>query len=186
MAIKALDLFDAYNQNKLPKDQAYLVSSFVNINTGYTRYEIISYSGVKAIYTEGDGLTFQSQGKKLHILVEPPSYPHKGTEPYLRPADEQIPLRFKELEILTSKNQIKTLIARGPIESLSSFTITKPRGFNISFVFFNHPDIYATMTLFFERSFNQDGTIPQADAKKFAKEAVAIVQKTMGFTGEHG
>lgn len=53
MAIKALDLFDAYNQNKLPKGQAYLVSSFVNINTGYTRYEIISYSGVKAIYPEG-------------------------------------------------------------------------------------------------------------------------------------
>ncbi|GHT58429.1 hypothetical protein FACS1894109_12630 [Spirochaetia bacterium] len=185
MAIKALDLFDAYNQNKLPKDQAYLVSSFVNINTGYTRYEIISYSGVKAIYTEGDGLTFQSQGKKLYILIEPASYPHKGTEPYLRPAGEQIPLRFKELEILTSKNQIKALIAKEPIESLTSFTVTKSRGFNISFVFFNHPDIYATMALFFERSFNQDGAIPQADAKKFAKEAATIIQKTMGFKNQY-
>ncbi|GHT67221.1 hypothetical protein FACS1894110_12310 [Spirochaetia bacterium] len=185
MAIKALDLFDAFNQNKLPKGQAYLVSSFVNDHTGYTRYEIISYSGVKAIYPEGDGLTFQSQGKKMHILVEPASYPHKGIEPYLRSGDEQIPLRFKELEIFTSRNQIKTLIAKQPIESLSSFTVTKPRGFNISFVFFNNPDIYATMALFFEKSFNQDAAIPQADAKKTAREVVTLIQKNMGFKNEY-
>jgi hypothetical protein len=185
MAIKALDLFDAYNQNKLPKNQAYLVSSFVNINTGYTRYEIISYSGVKAIYPEGDGLTFQSQGRKLHILVEPASYPHKGTEPYLRPGDEQIPLRFNEVEVFTSRNQIKTLIAREPIESLTSFTVMKSRGFNISFVFFNNPDLYATLALFFEKSFNQDGAIPQADAKKTAGEVIRLVQKTMGFKTEY-
>ncbi|GHV60862.1 hypothetical protein AGMMS49587_03560 [Spirochaetia bacterium] len=186
MAIKALDLFDAYNQNKLPKDLAYLVSSFINIQTGYTRYEIISYSGVKAIYLEGDGLTFQSQGQKLHILVEPATYPHKGTEPYLRPREEQIPLRFKEVEILTAKNQSKILIAREPIESLTSFTVTKPQGFNISFIFFNNPEIYATMALFLEKSFNQDAAVPQADAKKAAQEVIAIVQKTMSFKGSHG
>jgi hypothetical protein len=69
MAVKAMDLFEAYNQDKLPKDKAYIVSSFIHGASGYSRYEVISYSGVKDIFPEGDGLTFQSSGKKMHILI---------------------------------------------------------------------------------------------------------------------
>ena len=181
MAIKALDLFDAFNQDKLPKDQAYIVSSFINGNTGYAKYEIISYSAVKAIYPEGDGLTFQSSGKKMHILIEPASYPNKAIEPYLREKADQIPLRFKELSVITTRNQIKIYVAKQPIDSMSSFTVAKPVGFNISFLFFNQPDLYATLTKFFEQSFNKDAAVPQADAKKVAKEAVSVIQKQMAF-----
>ena len=66
MTPKAVDLFEAYTQDQLPKDQAYIVSSFVNTGNGVTIYEVISYSAVKAIYPEGEGLTFQSSGKKMH------------------------------------------------------------------------------------------------------------------------
>jgi hypothetical protein len=186
MAVKAMDLFDAYAQNKLPKDNAYVVSSFVNVNTGYVIYEVVSYSGVKAIYLEGNGLTFQSQGKKMHILIEPASYSHKGIEPYLRDTGEKIPLRFSELDVFTAKNQIKTMVAKRPIESLSSFTITKPSGLNISFVFYNNPDIYQIMEVFFEKSFNKDGGLPQADAKKAAKTASGLIKKNMAFKNEFG
>jgi hypothetical protein len=186
MAIKAMDLFDAYAQDKLPKDNAYVVSSFVNTNTGYVIYEVVSYSGVKAIYLEGSGLTFQSQGKKMHILLEPASYPHKGIEPYLRDTAEKIPLRFKELEIITSRNQIKAMLSKKPIEALSSFTIMKPSGLNISFVFYNAPDIYQTLEIFFEKSFNRDGGIPQADAKKAAKTTAELVEKNMSFKSDFG
>jgi hypothetical protein len=181
MAVKAMDLFEAYNQDKLPKDKAYIVSSFINGNTGYSIYEVISYSGVKAIYSEGSGLTFQSSGKKLYLLVEPASYPLKGTEPYLRDKAEQIPLRFKELDTITAKNQIKILIGKKPNESLSSFTVAKPQGFNICFVFFDLPDIYDTLATFFEKSFNNDAGIPQTDAKKAAKQISSTIEKTMAF-----
>jgi len=181
MAIKAMDLFEAFGQDKLPKDQAYIVSSFVNANTGYTIYEVISYSAVKAIYPEGQGLTFQSAGKKMHILIEPASYPNKAIEPYLREKIDQIPLRFKELNVITAKNQIKIYLAKKPIESLSSFTVARPVGFNISFLFYNQPDLYDTLAKFFEQSFNKDAAVPQADAKKAAKEAVAVIQKQMAF-----
>jgi hypothetical protein len=184
MAVKAMDLFEAYRQDKLPKDQAYVVSSFINGNTGYSIYELISYSGVKAIYLEGSGLTFQSSGKKLHILIEPASYPHKGTEPYLRDKTEQVPLRFKEVDIITAKNQVKIMIAKEPNESLSSFTVTKPSGLNVSFVFYNLPDIYDNLGLFFEKSFNSDAGVPQVDAKKAAKQLVATVEKTMAFKAD--
>ena len=183
---KAMDLFEAYSNNMLPKDHAYIVSSFIKGNTGYTKYEVISYSGVKAIYPEGEGLTFQSSGKKMHILVEPASYPKKATEPYLRDKEDQIPLRFKELEVITCKNQIKVYIAKKPIESLSSFTVAKPVGFNISFLFYELPNFFETMTKFFEQTFNKDAGVPQADAKKAAKDTVEVIKNQMGFKGDFG
>jgi len=186
MSIKAMDLFEAYNEDKMPKDQAYIVSSFINANNGYCIYEVISYSGVKAIYPEGDGLTFQSQGKKLHILIEPASYPMKPTEPYLREQADQIPLRFNELDIHTAKNQTKIYIAKKPIESLSSFTVAKPQGLNFSFVFYELPDLYDTLDKFFEQTFNKDASVPQSDAKTSAKMAVFVIEKQMAFLSDFG
>ena len=186
MSVKAMDLFEAYAQDKLPKDQAYIVSSFINGSTGYAIYEVISYSGVKAIYPEGDGLTFQSSGKKMHILLEPPSYPNKATEPYLRDKRDQIPLRFKELDLLTAKNQTKIFLAKKPIESLSSFTVAKPEGMNVSFLFFELPDLYDTVRKFFEQTFNKDAAVPMPDARKASKMAVEVIEKQMAFKSDFG
>jgi hypothetical protein len=178
---KVLSLFDAYASDQLPKDQGYIVSSFINGNTGYSIYEVISYSGVKAIYPDGAGLTFQSQGRKLHVLIEPASYPQKGIEPYLRDKNDQIPLRFKEVNKLTTKNQSTVYFAKKPIEALSSFTVARPAGYNISFVFYDHPELYKTLSMFFEQSFTNDAGLPMNDAKKAAVEITAIVEKTMAF-----
>jgi hypothetical protein len=180
---KVLNLFEAFNKDLLPRDQGYIVSSFINGNTGYSIYEIISYSGVKAIYPEGNGLTFQSQGKKLHSLIEPASYPHKGIEPYLRDKSDQIPLRFKEVDKIICKNQSTIYIAKKPIEALSSFTVTKPTGYNVSFVFYNLPDLYPTLEKFFEKSFSNDAGIPMSDAQKSAQKITAAVQNSMNLKG---
>ena len=182
---KVMNLFDAYASDQLPKDQGYIVSSFINGNTGYSIYEVISYSGVKAIYPDGSGLTFQSQGRKLHALIEPPSYPHKGIEPYLREKVDQIPLRFKEVDKIVAKNQVTIYWAKKPIESLSSFTVARPLGFNVSFVFYNKPDIYNSLSKFFEQSFTNDAGIPMADARKGAEQITLIVKKTMNFLGQY-
>jgi hypothetical protein len=179
--LRVMNLFDAFTGNRLPKDQGYIIASFINANTGYSTYEVISYSGVKAIYQEGNGLTFQSQGKKLHVLIEPASYPSKGTEPYLRDTADQVPLRFKEINKLMAKNQSTIYYAKNPVESLSSFTVARPTGYNIAFVFYNLPDLYVTLTRFFEQSFSSDAGLPMADAKKAAGEIVSIIKKTMNF-----
>jgi hypothetical protein len=184
MSIKAMDLFEAFSKDQLPKDQAYIVSSFVNTNSGYTIYEIICYSAVKAIYPEGEGLTFQSSGRKMHILIEPPSYPHKAIEPYLRDKSDQIPLRFNELELHTAKNQTKIYIAKKPIESLSSFTVAKPVGYNVSFLFYELPDIYETLEKFFEQTFNKDAGVPQSDAIKASKVVLEVIKKQMAFKSD--
>ena len=178
---KVLNLFDAYASDQLPKDQGYIISSFINGNTGYSIYEVISYSGVKAIFPDGDGLTFQSQGRKLHAMIEPPSFPHKGTEPYLRDKQFQIPLRFKELEKLSCKNQSTVYWAKKPIESLSSFTVARPTGINVSFVFYDKPEIYTTLAKFFEQSFTNDAGLPMSDARKGAEAITAIIKKQLNF-----
>ena len=186
MSVKAMDLFEAYNNDKLPKDQAYIVSSFINSNTGYSKYEVISYSGVKAIYPEGNGLTFQSSGKKMYILIEPPSYPKKATEPYLRDKTEQIPMRFKELDLHTSKNQTKIFVAKKPTESLSSFSVAKPEGHDVTFLFYELPDLYDTLEKFFEKAFNNDAGVPQSDAKKAAQMIINVVKNQMAFKSDFG
>ena len=186
MSTKAMDLFEAYAKDKLPKDQAYIVSSFIKSNTGYSIYEVISYSGVKDIYPEGTGLTFQSSGKKMHILIEPPTYPKKATEPYLRDRGDQIPQRFKELDVLTTKNQAKIYMAKKPIDSLSSFTVARPEGNNISFVFYELPDLYKTLTTFFTQAFSKDAGIPQVDAKKASEMTVKVVENQMAFKSDFG
>jgi hypothetical protein len=178
---KVMNLFDAYTRDQLPKDQGYIVSTFINGNTGYSIYEVISYSGVKAIYPDSGGLTFQSQGRKLHALIEPASYPHKGIEPYLREKSDQIPLRFKEVEKITTKTQSTVYYAKKPIEALSSFTVMRPLGYNVSFVFYDQPDLYTTLAKFFEQSFTNDAGLPMIDARKAASEMTVIVKKSMAF-----
>lgn len=181
MASKAMDLFEAYAQDKLPRDEGYIVSSFFSANSAYSKYEIVSYSGVKAIYLTEDGLTFQSNGKKLHILVEPANYPNKAIEPYVRTSADQIPLRFSELDQMVAKNQTRIMVAKNPIMSFSSFTILKPTGINFSLVFYKLPDIYDTLAIFFEKTYNKEAGVPMVDAKKAAKKTVETARTTMQF-----
>jgi hypothetical protein len=120
------------------------------------------------------------------MLIDPPSYPKKAIEPYLRDKDEKIPLRFSELSLITAKNQTKIYIAKKPKESISSFTVAKPEGLNISFVFYRADDVYQTLAKFFEQTFNKDAKIPQSDAKKAAKETLAVIEKLMAFVSDFG
>jgi hypothetical protein len=185
MAIKAMDLFEAYAQDKLPKDQGYIISSFFSNNSAYSIYEIVSYSGVKSIYLTETGLTFQTNGRKLHVLIEPASYPNKSIEPYVRSNNEQIPLRFSELETIVAKNQSKIMIAKKPLDSFSSFTILKPTGINFALVLYRLPDLFETVAAFFEKTFNKEAGIPMVDAKKGSKKVAEIIEKTMNFVGDY-
>jgi len=133
-----------------------------------------------------DGLTFQTNGKKLHLLIEPANYPNKAIEPYVRNTVDQIPLRFNELEQIVAKNQTKIMIAKKPILAFSSFTILKPTGINFSLVFYRLPDLDSTLALFFEKTFNKEAGVPMADSKKAALKTVEIVKNTMNFVGDFG
>lgn len=177
MAAKALDLFQAYSENKLPREGGYIVSSFFEVNSAYSRYEVVAYNGVKSIYQAEDGLTFQTDGNKLFILVEPANYPKKFIEPVSRDTKEAIPHRFNELDIYTAKNQTKVMVSKQPIMSYSSFTILKPTGINFALVFYNLPDIMDTLQFFFQETLNREAGVPKLDAKKAAAAVITGIKR---------
>lgn len=169
MPTKAMDLFEAYAQNKLPLDEGYIISSFFKQDTAYTIYEIVAYSAVKDFYAAGNSITFQTNGKKLFVLVEPPTYPHKTTEPYCRSQNDQIPLRFSEATILTAKNQSRVIFNKEPQQAISAFTVLKPEGINFAFLFYSLPDVFTSIEMFFSKTLSKEAGISQIDANKAAK-----------------
>jgi len=115
------------------------------------------------------------------VLIEPANYPKKGEEPYVRSSNEMIPHRFSELDLHTCKNQTKIYTGKDAIMSYTSFTIMKPQGVNFSFIFYMLPDVYDSMTLFFEKTFNKEAGVPMVDSKKVAKALGAKIEKTMAW-----
>jgi hypothetical protein len=185
--IKYRNLFEAYRDGKLPFAQGYIISSFFSENTSYSIYEIVSYAGLKEIFMTAEGLQFVTGGKKLYILVEPETYHLKHVEPVSRSKTdgEHIPLRFSELEIITTKKQTKIMIAKEPIESFGAFTILEPKGSNFAVVFYQLPDMFASIATFFKESLNKQRKVPENEAKDASRRIAATIEKSMGFKGEY-
>jgi hypothetical protein len=172
MKAKAQELFKAYADSQLPSEGGYIVSSFLDENSSYARYEVVAYNGVKSIYVTEEGLTFQTDGNKLFVLSEPPSYAQKHEEPFRRTVRDQIPHRFSELVVLTTRNQTKVMVSKEPLMTYGSFTILKPSGINFSFIFYNLPDVFDSIATFFAATLNKEAGVPKTEAVKAGKLVV--------------
>ncbi|MBN2657825.1 MAG: transposase [Spirochaetales bacterium] len=159
------DLFSAYSDQELPMDGGYIISSFFDQNSNYTRYEVIAYNNVKDIYATDEGIVFKADGKKIYILVEPVSYTHKQIEPCYRDDAHKIPYRFKELDDFRTKRQDRIYIAKEPVETYTAFTVLNETGMNNSYVCYPVEDIADLMEKFFQKALNQNSNVPRADAK---------------------
>jgi hypothetical protein len=177
MQTKALDLFKAYAEGKLPSEGGYIVSSFLDESSSYARYEVVAYSGVKAIFLTEEGMTFQTDGSKIFVLSEPASYSQKHLEPFRRPEKDQIPHRFSELDILTTRRQTKVMVSKSPVMSYGSFTILKPSGINFSFIFYNLADIFESIAKFFAATLNKEAAVPKAEAEKASLLVIEALKK---------
>lgn len=181
MALRAMDLYDAYDKNMLPKEEGYIVSAFFNNDSPYSVIEVVSYAEVKSFHADKNSMTFQSDGKKIYILVEPSTYSQKSIEPYLRPSKYQIPMRFSDLNIHTCKNQYKIMYNKEAVNVLTSFTILKPFGGNYSFILFPVPEIKQSLSILFEKTFYKEANIPLADAKNVSEEIAELVVTKLCF-----
>ena len=169
MAAKALDLFQAYAAEKLPTEGGYIISSFFQDTSAYSKYEVVAYNSVKAIYPTEEGLTFQADGNKLFVLAEPPNYNQKHMEPYTRDTQFQIPHRFREVETVVARNQTRIMVSREPVLTYNSFTILKPTGINFALIFYNQPDVIESIESFFQKTLSGEAGVPKADAVKAGK-----------------
>jgi hypothetical protein len=177
MPTKALNLFDAYAQSALPDNGGFIVSTFLDPTSAYARYEVVAYGGVKNIVLTEEGLTFQADGNKVFVLCEPPAYIEKHVEPYSRDKRHAIPHRYSELETITAKNQTKIMVSKEPVLTYSSFTVLRPTGNDFAVLFYNLPDVLASIEQFLGVTLNKEAAIPQADAKKAAQLVMKVVKQ---------
>ena len=175
MALRAMELYEAYEKNMLPKEEGYVVSAFYLPDSPYSILEVISYSEVKNFFASTDSLTFQSNGKKIYILVEPSSYNHKSQEPYVRPSKYQIPLRFNDLNIYTCKNQYKVMYNKEPQMMMTSFTVLKPTGHNFSLIVFQQDDIQQTLARLFQSALHNESNVPMNDSKVISEDLAQMI-----------
>ncbi|MGP1577628.1 MAG: hypothetical protein ACTTH7_09170 [Treponema sp.] len=184
--LRAMDLFEAYKKGKLPVDNGYIVSSFFKDYSAYTIYEIVSYATLKDIYASGNALTFQTNGKKLFLFVEPENYAHKSIEPYCREKGYYVPLRFKDSNIITTRNQTKIIYGKKAQDALSAFTVVKPEGINFAFLFYPLPDVFKSLALFFQQTLNKEAGIPIRDAKRAAQEIALLSSQVLPWIHTNG
>jgi hypothetical protein len=177
MPVKALDLFKAFAAEKLPAEGGYIVSSFFQETSAYSKYEIVAYNSVKAIYPTSEGLTFQADGNKLFVLAEPASFMKKHLEPYTRDTAFQIPHRFSEVETVVARNQTRIMVSREPVMTYSSFTILRPTGMNFALIFYHQGDVVDSIELFFQKTLNGEAAVPKSDAAKVAQLIVKGLNK---------
>ena len=174
---KALDLFQAYQESKMPDGGGYIVSSFFSEKSTYSIYEVIAYDNVKAIFAGETSLTFQADGHKILVLVEPPNYAHKYQEPFTRAKGESIPQRFNDLDIVVAKNQTKVMVSKNPVISYSSFTVLRPTGVNFALIFYHQDDVLKSLEFFFTQTLNKEAGVPSSDTKKSARAVIEGLKK---------
>ncbi|OQX29228.1 MAG: hypothetical protein B0D92_04830 [Spirochaeta sp. LUC14_002_19_P3] len=173
---KIVELFEAYKKDELPRERGFVITEHLNDSTRYARYEIISYANVKDIYPSKEGITFQSDGKKLYMLFEPLNYNAKHLEPIYRDEYHQIPLRFNELEVCSTTRQEKIMIAKLPIMTYTSFTVANPSGLNTSYIVHSDESSDRTILGFFEQSFWKTLSTSRRDAKAACEVLVKPLQ----------
>lgn len=162
------ELFGAYARNELPTDGGYIISTFFDESSTYTKYEVTSYNNVKDIYASDEGLTFQADGQKIFVLVEPASYSKKHIEPTHRSGLERIPYRLKEVDVYTTGRQDKIMVGKEPVMTYTSFTVLKTQGNNFSYIFFKSDDLKKAIHEFFAKSLREDARIPRSDSQNAA------------------
>jgi hypothetical protein len=177
---KPQSLFRLYEADKLPTDSGFIVTSYYDPQgTVYTILELISYANVKEIVSDGQSLTFRSDGLKLYILIEPANYYQRQTEPVFRDTGKSIPYRFSELEVFKDIKNNRVMVGKQTIVSLSSFSVDSPAGDNFSVFITRDLEVHKVMKEFITDVINKDTNIPRDTARKVANYATEIMVRTV-------
>lgn len=174
---RATQLFDAYVNNEVPHNGGFIVTAFFIPQTIYAIYEITAYKNVKDIYKSPEGLVFKTDGNRTHLMVEPPSYSQRFTEPVNREAGYSIPYRFSECTILTGKRQERIMIPEEPKALYSSFTILESKGENFAYIFFPSEDVYMAIRKFIADSLFNDCGIRKQIALDSSEKVLETIKK---------
>ena len=166
MSVKALELFSAYRNGRVPPRGGYVVSSFMVDGCAYVRYEIVAYRKACTLDLTRDGLTFAADASRIFVLLEPISHPARATEPFQRDARHRIPHRFSELATAAVGNHTRIMVSRDPVPVASQFTVAAPTGIDFAFLFLPGDDAVDTIQAFMAGTLQQECLVPKAGARR--------------------
>ncbi len=173
---KAISLEKAYLSEQIPSTGAFIITSIFDPDSVYSILEITAYAVVKDIFQQDNHMKFLTDGNRTHILVEPPIYPGKSTDPTFRDDGRSIPYRFYELEILTGKKQEKIMIPKEPIRLHTFFTIQNKTGDDFSYIFYPSKDVYVAIRKFIADVLYNDCNLEKSDALEASKIALETIK----------
>lgn len=168
MATKALELFSAYRSGRVPPGGGYLVSSCMVDGSAYVRYEIVAYRRARNLLLSRAGLTFNSDGSRIFVLVEADAYPDRTVEPWRRDARHRIPHCFSELTIVATRSHSRVMVSRDPVTVAAEFTIPCPAEIDFAFLFMPRRDAPATIEAFMAATLQEECLIPERPARRAA------------------
>ena len=174
---KAITLLKAYQQELIPTNGGFIITSNFDPDSVYSIFEITAFATLKDIYQTGDVFNFKTDGDRTHILVEPPIFTGKSVEPTFREADRSIPYRFYELDIITCSRQEKIMIPKEPVKLHSYFTVQNSKGSDFTYLFFPTEDVYVAIKRFIADSLYNDCNIDKTDAIQAANLALTTIKK---------
>ena len=177
MEVKAIDLFQAFSEGKLPMEGGYIVTSFFQDNSTYAKHEIVAYSNVQSLFLSDEGLIFRTDGHKLFVLAEPPDYGQKDLEPFARDGQRQIPHGFSEVELFKAGNGTRIMLSRQPVVAYSAFTIFRPAPLNSSTLFYNLPGVFDSIAAYFQKTLTADARLSPEDAAAAAGRIIAGLKR---------
>lgn len=174
---KAMPLLKAYMSNSIPPNGGFIITSFFDEETTYAIYEITAYANVKDIFKSPEGLTFKTDGNRTHLLVEPPTYAQRYSEPVHREKGRSIPYRFNEVTIVDGKKLEKVMIPHQPMMLYSSFTILDTSGDNFTYIFYPTEDVYTAIRKFVADSLYNDCALTKDNAIEASKILLETIKK---------
>jgi len=174
---KAIDLFKAHAEGQLPREGGCIVTSFFHENSAYAKYEIVAYGSMIGVSPSEEGLIFLADGNKLFVLSEPADYERKDLEPYARDDRHQIPHLFSEVDPLMARNLTRIMISRQPVSTYTSFVVPRPTNLNFSILFYRLPDVYDSVSAYFEKTLTERANVPAEDAAEAARRIVAGLKR---------
>jgi len=171
---KYRNVFEAYEQIKIPFENGIIISSFISDSSNYGIYKIFLYKNLNEISPIENALRFWARKEKgvpnckvLFITIELETYQNRDIEPIDRPKGERIPKRFIETTEFITSNFSKIRIAKEMDDITNDyFDIIEPKDNNIAIVFKNSLHLHNEINNLFENSLYKIFKISQSEERE--------------------
>lgn len=175
---KALDLYQAYAENKIPQDQGIIFQASFDKNGMWIIFEYIVYSEITSLFLSDEGITFQASALKTVFLMESSDFPEKEIDPVYRIIHKNLPFRISDMDICGEESRSIIRYNKGPVRVYGLFSVEKSAGKDFSFVFTVNTESFFALHRLIKKTLEEECGVPSDTALSVAVKTITILKKT--------